>query len=161
MASVNPHGAPHPELHALRIQLQNIIDDMSRFRPIIAKPPVLDCSFDAMSQRESADVGISSHESVPGLRALRDSVRQDLDVMEKFLDDPNCASLPPLSTNAPYLISVWNEVIVAPPPVTAIWRTYVDGKEAIARRKRGSQKPPGVKVDVVADNGRRWIRVNT
>ena len=75
--------------------------------------------------------------------------------------DPNCGSLPALSTNAPYLISVWNEVLLAPPPVTAIWATFSGSGKAVAPRRRGHPKEDGVKVDVVADGGRTWIRVNT
>lgn len=70
--------------------------------------------------------------------------------------------MPSLSTNAPYLVSVWNEMVLAPPPVTAIWSTYLEsGKPRPVPRRRGTPKMIGVKVDVVADEGKRWIRVNT
>ena len=40
-------------------------------------------------------------------------------------------------------------------------RTFLEGDQPAHVPRRGSRKPPGVKVDVVADGGRRWIRVNT
>ncbi|CDO74596.1 hypothetical protein BN946_scf184586.g1 [Trametes cinnabarina] len=74
---------------------------------------------------------------------------------------PASASHSSLSTNAPYLIAVWNEVLHAPPPIVTIWRTFVDAPQPASVPRRGSRKPPGVKVDVVAAGGKRWIRVNT
>ncbi|EED82825.1 predicted protein [Postia placenta Mad-698-R] len=114
----NIQNDAHPELHALRSHLQHILEDMSRYAPVIFKPPILDSSYDSAKE--------SGQESVPGIRALRDAIKQDLEVLEKFLADPKSVSLPPLSTNAPYLIAVWHEVLLAPPPITAIWRTYND-----------------------------------
>ncbi|KAI0251838.1 hypothetical protein BJV78DRAFT_392591 [Lactifluus subvellereus] len=76
--------------------------------------------------------------------------------------------MPPPSTNAPYLIAVWKEVLSSPPPVLAIGktfcertqnRTHVEGKKRA--RPQSSGKPTGVKVDIVANNGHTWIRVNT
>ena len=77
------------------------------------------------------------------------------------------AELPPLSTNAPYLISVWKEVLAAATlgPILAVGKTFFDGKAARMRVPKGQGTKPaknnGVKVDVVADDGRSWIRVNT
>ena len=77
---------------------------------------------------------------------------------------------------------MWDEIVRAPPPVTAVWATFAEeqsqkqgaqGKEngrggrdpkktGNSRTMRGPRaKEAGVKVDVVADGGRRWIRVNT
>lgn len=50
---------------------------------------------------------------------------------------------------------------MAPPPVTAIWAAFSESGKAVAQRRRGHPKEDGVKVDVVADGGRKWIRVNT
>lgn len=69
--------------------------------------------------------------------------------------------MPALSTNAPYLISVWNEVLYAPPPIVTIGRSFPDAPRPTNIARRESRKSPGVKVDVVADGGKRWIRVNT
>jgi hypothetical protein len=80
------------------------------------------------------------------------------------LADPECDSLPPLSTNARYLIAVWNEVLTAPPSVVAISKIFPEEERIRPRRRphdKAASKPTGVKVDVVADDGRRWVRVNT
>ncbi|EKM57228.1 uncharacterized protein PHACADRAFT_27911 [Phanerochaete carnosa HHB-10118-sp] len=146
---------PHPELQCLRKQLQDMLASMSSFGPTLPKPPIIDSSFDS-----SAD-DVPRREAVRGMRIFKDSVKRDLDVLEKFLANIECARLPALSTNAPYLISVWKEAISAPAPVTAIWSTYSESGTALHPRKRGLPKEAGVKVDVVADGGRRWTRVNT
>ncbi|RDX52586.1 hypothetical protein OH76DRAFT_169551 [Lentinus brumalis] len=150
----------HPELHDLRSQLREIYTAMATFgsTQLAAKPPILDSSIDL--SRESEEFH-SHQDAVHGLRALRDAVRRDLDVLEKFLNAPESASAPALSTNAPYLISVWNEVLHASPPIVTIMRTFVEGDQPAHVPRRGSRKPPGVKVDVVSEGGRRWVRVNT
>ncbi|RPD61700.1 hypothetical protein L226DRAFT_461538 [Lentinus tigrinus ALCF2SS1-7] len=152
----------HPELHDLRNQLREIYNAMATFgsAQLSARPPILDSSID-LSRGDGSEEFHSHQDAVHGLRALREAVKRDLDVLEKFLDDPNCASAPALSTNAPYLISVWNEVLHAPHPIVTIMRTFLEGEQPAHVPRRGSRKPPGVKVDVVADGGRRWIRVNT
>ncbi|EJF56476.1 hypothetical protein BD309DRAFT_896721 [Dichomitus squalens] len=151
----------HPELQGLRTQLRQIHAAMVAFgtAPLSAKPPILDSSIDLNG--ETNEEFHSHRDAVHGLRALRDAVKRDLDVLEKFLDDSACATAPSLSTNAPYLISVWNEVLYAPPPIVTIWRTFLEEDKPAHVPRRGSHKPPGVKVDIVADGGRRWIRVNT
>ncbi|KAI0325503.1 hypothetical protein GY45DRAFT_1330178 [Cubamyces sp. BRFM 1775] len=151
----------HPELHALRDQLRGIFNAMATFgsAAFAAKPPILDSS---MNLGGDPNEEFHAHQdAVHGMRALREAVKRDLDVLEKFLNDPKCASRPPLSTNAPYLVSVWNEVLHAPPPIVTIWRTFPEVPQPSSIPRRGSRKPPGIKVDVVADGGKRWIRVNT
>ena len=82
------------------------------------------------------------------------------------MTDPGNEELPPLSTNAPYLVAVWDEVLVAPPPVVGIWSTFPDpgrsipnndGPETGKRERKGQD----VKIDVVAGGGLSWVRVNT
>ena len=51
-------------------------------------------------------------------------------------------------------------MLQTPPPIVSVWQTFYD-KTQPKPRTRGSRKSPGVKVDVVAENGHRWIRVNT
>ena len=58
---------------------------------------------------------------------------------------------------------MWNEVLCAPPPLAAIFKSAPiaprKGKEA---RGGGDEKKAGAaKIDIVAEGGRRWIRVNT
>jgi hypothetical protein len=46
----------------------------------------------------------------------------------------------------------------------AISKSFLEREEHIKKGRRrgtGPSKSPTVKVDVVADNGRRWIRINT
>ncbi|KAJ7165002.1 hypothetical protein C8R46DRAFT_1220146 [Mycena filopes] len=142
----------HPELHLLRTVLRSIHDSLANFQPLALRPPILDSSTDALTNPDSADdAQWLQQENIPGLKQLRDSVRIDLDVLERFLDDPKSANLPALSTNAPYLIAVWNEVLCAPPSIVSILKSFsLVGPKSIP-----------VKVDVVADSGRQWIRVNT
>lgn len=87
------------------------------FRPQIPELPVI-----GIAAENDAD-------ALPGLRSLRDEITRDN------------------TSNAPYLVAVWDELVHAHQPI-AICRTFtIDSKP--------------VKVDVVAENGSRWIRVNT
>ncbi|KAF9011872.1 hypothetical protein BDQ17DRAFT_1396918 [Cyathus striatus] len=147
--------AAHPSLYALKIKLLQIYDDISNFQPPPTRPPILDSSIEIEPGEESQWI---QQEDIPGLKKLKESIRVDLDLLEKFLNNTQSAHLPPLSTNAPYLIAVWNEVLCAPPPVTSVFKTFTFTPEP---RKRGTPRAPGAKVDVVAENGRQWIRVNT
>ncbi|KAJ7747928.1 hypothetical protein DFH07DRAFT_830594 [Mycena maculata] len=148
----------HPALHLLKSSLCKIHESLSNFRPLAVRPPILDSSTEATAGLDSTDDGQwLQQENIPGLKNLRDSVKIDLDVLTRFLDDPNSSNLPPLSTNAPYVIAVWNEVLCAPPPIVSVLRVFAVPTEP----SLAAQKTTLVKVDVVADSGRRWIRVNT
>ncbi|KAJ7130193.1 hypothetical protein C8R44DRAFT_978347, partial [Mycena epipterygia] len=148
----------HPDLHVLKSSLRSIHESLSNFRPLAVRPPIIDSSTDAAAGLDSTDDGQwLQQENVPGLKQLRDSVKIDLDVLERFLDDPKSINLPALSTNSPYLIAVWNEVLCAPPQIVSILKPF----PLSDRSQQGTQKTTSVKVDVVADSGRRWIRVNT
>ncbi|KAJ7248558.1 hypothetical protein B0H12DRAFT_1324630 [Mycena haematopus] len=152
----------HPE-HPHRQILHSIHESLSNFRPLAARPPILDSSTEGVtpSALDSTDDGQwLQQESIPGLKQLRDSVKIDLDVLEKFLDNPQSANLPQLSTNAPYLIAVWNEVLCAPPSIVSILKFFPLDVSSDSNPHAG-KKTISVKVDVVADCGRRWIRVNT
>ncbi|KAJ7135401.1 hypothetical protein C8R43DRAFT_1203621 [Mycena crocata] len=140
----------HPDLHILKSTLGSIHESLSNFRPLAVRPPILDSSTDAAAELED---GWLQQDNIPGLKQLRDSVKIDLDGLERFLDDHASVNLPALSTNAPYLISVWSEVLCAPAPIVSILKSFlIDPSD---------RKSSSVKVDVVADSGRRWIRVNT
>ncbi|KAF5340035.1 hypothetical protein D9611_012428 [Ephemerocybe angulata] len=88
-------------------------------------------------------------------------------VAPAFLEDPSSAHRPPLSTNAPYLISVWNELLCAPGAVMSVFKTFLfEPKGDVrmppsAQRKKTGVRPPGAMVDIVGDGGRVWIRINT
>ncbi|KAJ7628545.1 hypothetical protein FB45DRAFT_918580 [Roridomyces roridus] len=142
----------HPDLHLLRTSLCSIYKNICSFRPLTVRPPVLDSSTESLDSNDDDQWLLP--EIIPGLNRLRDSLKVDLDVLDRFLDDPNSINLPPLSTNAPYLIAVWNEVMCAPPPIVSMLRSFSAPSD-------GHGKTAAVKVDVVADSGRRWIRINT
>ncbi|KAF9071438.1 hypothetical protein BDP27DRAFT_1419014 [Rhodocollybia butyracea] len=142
----------HPELRNIRDQLKSIHESISHFQPPAKKPPILDSSLEVI-QNPAEDTHWLQHDSIPGLKKLKESIKIDLDVLDKFLDDPESDSLPPLSTNAPYLIAVWNEVLCARAPVIYIFKSFLSTEEG--------SRVQSTKVDVVADCGRQWIRLNT
>ncbi|KZO99095.1 hypothetical protein CALVIDRAFT_511338 [Calocera viscosa TUFC12733] len=90
---------------------------------------------------------------VPGLKFFEGSVRREIETFDKFLAD-QYRSLSTFSTNALYYLAVWKEVLHAPPPILSIGRNF-------SLPKQNGRAKPSVKVDVVADEGRLWIRVNT
>ena len=69
---------PHPELQAQREKLRSILQTIPSFGSGIVKPPVIDASFEGSRDEEKPH-----HETIPGLRALRDAVKRDLDVLDK------------------------------------------------------------------------------
>ncbi|KAF8802371.1 hypothetical protein BYT27DRAFT_7226460 [Phlegmacium glaucopus] len=152
--------SPHPDLQLLKSHLQQIHDSISFFKPLIARPPIIDSSFDPSDESNEENQWLKQ-ENIPGLKKLKENIKIDLGMLDKFFDDPDCTNLPPLSTNAPYLIAVWNEVLCAPAPIVSVFKTFLINTSASDTDGSRNQRPPGAKVDVVADNGRRWIRVNT
>ncbi|KAF9530536.1 hypothetical protein CPB83DRAFT_850497 [Crepidotus variabilis] len=160
---------PHPELQTLRRRLIQIHEALENFKPLIPRPPILDSSFDKTEEPGEENQWLQQGITIPGLRKLKDDIKIDLGILDKFLDDPNCVNLPPISTNAPYVISVWNEVLCAPPPLVSVFKTFLlnpsdqpqEKPKLKGKEKQKEKNPPGAKVDIIADNGRRWIRVNT
>ena len=74
----------HPELQSLRRQLREIYEAIATFgsTQLAVKPPILESSIDP----NGGDVNEEFHshqDAVHGLRALRDSIRRDLDILEK------------------------------------------------------------------------------
>ncbi|EKM78408.1 hypothetical protein AGABI1DRAFT_121501 [Agaricus bisporus var. burnettii JB137-S8] len=153
----------YPDLRQLHSKLQAIYAASADFQPLSLKPPILDSSIEPFNNNSSDDSPWVHQEQIPGLKQLREYIRLDLEVLGKFLEDPSSASLPPLSTNAPYLIAVWNELVCAKAPVLSVFKTFDGGlpPQKAGSGQRNERKAPGVKVDIVAENGRRWIRVNT
>ncbi|KAH9988072.1 hypothetical protein BJV74DRAFT_773566 [Russula compacta] len=153
----------HSETISLLREMELVFQSITSYQPTIPSPPILDSSADTVA------VANQDSRHLYGLRPFLEAVKRDIDVVKQFLADPDAALLPPPSTNAPYLITVWKEVLSSPPPITAIGKTFCErsqiatdreGKEQVHTRRSG--KSTGVvKVDVVADNGHIWIRVNT
>ncbi|KAI0050264.1 hypothetical protein FA95DRAFT_1487539 [Auriscalpium vulgare] len=163
----------HPELHKQLSLMQRVHDSILSYEPFVPRPPILDSSL-PLPTDAVPDASDDSAHHITGLRPLLETVRRDMDVMKTFLADSGSALLPPLSTNATYLIAVWKEVICASPPIIALGKTFFESNRAQAqngdanggakkgkKRAANQSKPTGVKVDVVADNGGTWIRVNT
>ncbi|KAJ7605050.1 hypothetical protein DFH06DRAFT_271747 [Mycena polygramma] len=149
----------HPDLRLLLSKLKNIYDALLHFKPLAGVPPILDSSVDADPNDDGQWL---RHENIPGVKKLRESIKYDVDILEKFLSDPASEHEQPISTHAPYLVEVYNEILLAAPPIVSVFKflqlTPSDGPD---RRERKGRRPPSTKVDVVADNGRRWIRINT
>ena len=66
----------HIELQKQLAQLREIYTSISTYRPIVLKPPIIDSMRDALDQR-------MRHESLPGLRDFAESVKRDMDVIQK------------------------------------------------------------------------------
>ncbi|KAG6852306.1 hypothetical protein C0991_001073 [Blastosporella zonata] len=145
-------STPHIALQHLRVRLNQIYEAISSYQPFHGRPPVLDSSLDTSADEDAQWL---HQDNVQGLKKLKDSVKIDLDVLCKS------AHLPALSTNAPYLIAVWNELLCAKAPAHAVFKMFPLAGPTADPRHRGAHRPPTVKVDVVADNGKQWIRVNT
>ncbi|KAI5891412.1 uncharacterized protein SCHCODRAFT_01213723 [Schizophyllum commune H4-8] len=152
----------HPELHALRTRLQDILYSIEHFYPPAPRPPIIDSSVEFLGTKQHEEQWLQRRHT-PGLKKLKEAVRVDYDVLDKFLNDPKSQYLPPLSTNAPYLLAVWNEVLCAPPPLAAIFKSVpIAPRKGKETRGGGDEKKAGAaKIDIVAEGGRSWIRVNT
>ena len=74
----------HSDLEVLRDRLRNLYNAMSTFgsTQFAVKPPILDSSID-LSGGDVSEEFHSHQDVVHGLRALKDSVKRDLDVLEK------------------------------------------------------------------------------
>lgn len=72
----------HPELRQLRTKLQEIYAASAHLHPLSLKPPILDSSV-VIANEPSEDSPWTQQEQVPGLRQLRESIRLDLDVLDK------------------------------------------------------------------------------
>lgn len=66
----------HRDLEALRIKLRDVLASITAFNPPVAHPPIIDASAD------NSDDG-PKHDSIRGLRKLKESVKRDLDILEK------------------------------------------------------------------------------
>jgi hypothetical protein len=71
----------HPELRQLRSKLEEIYTISAHFRPLSLRPPILDSSIEGSESSE--DSPWAHQEQIPGLRQLRESIRLDLDALDK------------------------------------------------------------------------------
>ncbi|KAF8314344.1 uncharacterized protein EI90DRAFT_3090722, partial [Cantharellus anzutake] len=133
-----------------------------------APPPIIDSSplSDSGNQENVDDRGDREHANtshILGLARLHGEIRREYERVEKFLkSDEGWESRPPLSTNAPYLIAVWDELI-ASRGVTAVGKIFKLPKKAdgtsLVRGKIPGVSNESIKVDVVSEFGKKWTRV--
>ncbi len=74
--------------------------------------------------------------------------------------------LPPLSTNAPYLIAVWDELIashgaIAVGKMFPLPKTTNTTHSPLPNWEMLGVSNESVKVDVVSESGRKWTRIIT
>ncbi|CAG8509914.1 3573_t:CDS:10, partial [Acaulospora colombiana] len=114
-------------------------------------------SLPIIDETKDEDVVDIQDNDLPGLRHLRMSIQKEIETIETHL---NLDADKPLSTNSPYYLSLWDEILSARRPILALWKTFdtasvddpVNGKHSTSTK---------VKVDIIANNGHDWIRVNT
>lgn len=148
----------------MRENLSSVVDSLPYLTTNAPQPPLLDMDGGSLGGGNNEVVGIknfriSAEKDIDGLDAVSWALQGLLysNSLGKFISQHlnTQGPLPPLSTNAPYLLAVWSEILAAA-QVQAVGKTFNLPKE------KGRAKDAGtVKVDVVADEGRRWIRVNT
>ncbi|KAF8607287.1 hypothetical protein BDV93DRAFT_553010 [Ceratobasidium sp. AG-I] len=133
----------------MRDNLSSIIESLPFLTYNTPQPPLLDM--------DGTGAFGGSNNEVVGIKNFRISAEKDIEGLDAYISQHlnTIGPLPPLSTNAPYILAVWSEIIAAS-PIQAVGKTFNLPKEKGRGKETGS-----VKVDVVADEGRRWIRVNT
>ncbi|KAG8819450.1 hypothetical protein FRC17_010438 [Serendipita sp. 399] len=117
--------------------------------------PILDETRDrdAIERQES---------DLPGLKNVKFSIQKEIETIETHLAmEANGNALGNLSTNSTYYFAFWNECLKAPRPIVALGRTFPIPEEARKVEKSGKKSNGNVKVDIVADGGNLWLRVNT
>jgi hypothetical protein len=65
------------DLEALHTRLAHVFSSMDAHRPTRPQPPIIDASPDILSAPQP--------ETVPGFRSLKESIKRDLDALEKVL----------------------------------------------------------------------------
>ncbi|KAL4071764.1 hypothetical protein V8B97DRAFT_1943149 [Scleroderma yunnanense] len=148
--------SPHSELHALLARLQHITCAVQSYTPIVPDLPII-----FAREPSSNDLDKGRKDALPGLRLLKEEINRECMILKALLEDLQSQSkaLRSFSTNAPYLIAVWQELINSYHPV-AIYRTFsLENDRLTPRESKQSSRP--VKVDVVTEGGKQWIRVNT
>jgi hypothetical protein len=66
------------------------------------------------------------------------------------------------STNSLYYFALWKEILLAPRPIQALGKTFpVPVTENASDGKPKKENATKQKVDIVGDDGRVWMRVNT
>jgi len=74
----------HPELQSIRSHLLQIHDAITDFKPLTARPPILDSSYDPTSENSEENQWLNQ-ENIPGLKKLKENIKLDLGVLEKVI----------------------------------------------------------------------------
>ncbi|KIO28281.1 hypothetical protein M407DRAFT_22490 [Tulasnella calospora MUT 4182] len=145
-------------LLSLRNQLSEALDSLPLVLLKVPKPPILNLFSPSDDLGEDDNIN-----SVPGLRAFEANLEKEIDALDKYLEKGSATSN--VSSNAPYFLSVWNEIQAAA-SLVSVGQTFPTPKSPPqnnlekTRHKRKEDTVP-VKVDIVSDEGTTWIRVNT
>ncbi|PVF98664.1 hypothetical protein CPB86DRAFT_758006 [Serendipita vermifera] len=114
-------------------------------------------SLPIIDETKDGDVVDIQDNDLPGLRHLRMSIQKEIETIETHL---NLDADKPLSTNSPYYLSLWDEILTARRPILALWKTFdAENSGDLANSKHSMSTK--VKVDIIANNGHDWVRVNT
>ena len=77
-----PNAAAHSELRIQRDRLSRIYDTIPRLQPPVVRLPIIDSSIE--SATDSGDeIPWLQQENITGLKKLQDSVKTDLDLLDK------------------------------------------------------------------------------
>ncbi|KAL7408962.1 hypothetical protein BDY24DRAFT_372797 [Mrakia frigida] len=155
MSSTEP-GSIHAPLLLAKARLEELLPLLHTFS--LPSSPVIDQNGPANSEISSSDL--------PGLKKYESAVRKEIEWIDKMVAAPppsNPQKAAPAS-NAPHLLALFESAYRAPYPVIGLNSTFprLEGKPTTSREKgKANQGPlvPDVKVHVVAEGGKVWIRV--
>ena len=74
--------SPHADLQLVKSHLQQIHDSISYFKPLTARPPILDSSYDSTNESNEENQWLKQ-ENIPGLKKLKDNIKIDLAALDK------------------------------------------------------------------------------
>ncbi|KAG8904987.1 hypothetical protein FRB99_000901 [Tulasnella sp. 403] len=151
------------EILSLRNQLAEVLQGIPSVPHKAYRPPIIDAS---RPDEEELEGDIYS---IPGLKLFESSIEREIDTLDKYLDGTKTVQ-GNFSTNAPYFLSVWKEIVAAS-QLSSIGQTFaiphtcppaaLESQSTKSKPDTAFGQAPPVKVDVVADEGKTWIRVNT
>ncbi|KAF8456150.1 hypothetical protein JB92DRAFT_3150623 [Gautieria morchelliformis] len=98
-------------LDELLQQLHEILQSIPALESQGYMPPIID-----------GDGYTQNRDPIIGLRIFKDSTSREVEVLEQFIARLEHGS--ELSTNASYFVAVWNEILLAPPPIVAVGKVF-------------------------------------
>ncbi|KAJ3162371.1 hypothetical protein HDU86_004851 [Geranomyces michiganensis] len=131
---------PEEELHSFKCQAHDLL---ARASSLLA----------AVDKAVQAAPRGGKGSRVEGLGKYRAVIKSEERFLRKLVDNPSTIRGPHVCcSNVPYLAAVWH-LICTEPGVTNVYRTFNYAETA------GQKRREAVRVDVVAGNGRRWVKV--